>query len=72
MTTDIMGTAPTEQTNIAPSNLAKVAQLQALLDAYNAQQIESLWPFVIEEPIMVHKTEAETMLESDEYIYWPN
>jgi arylsulfatase A-like enzyme len=62
---------PTEQTNLAGSNPAKVAELQALLDAHNAVQAESLWPMVLETPIPLDKTGEEVILETDEYIYWP-
>ncbi len=65
-------TDPTEQTNVADSNPAKVAELQALLDAHNAQQAEPLFPSAIQDPVVIDKTEEEQMLETDEYIYWVN
>ena len=63
---------PTEQTDLAASNPAKVAELQALLDAYNAAQEPTLWPSVLSSPIAVDKTQEEVILETDEYIYWQN
>jgi arylsulfatase A-like enzyme len=63
---------PTEQTNLAASNPAKVAELQALLDDHNAAQAPTLWPSVLSAPIAVDKTQEEAILETDEYIYWQN
>ncbi len=65
-------TDPTEQTNLADSEPAKVAELQALLDAHNLEQAEPMWPSVLEDPVTIDKTDKELMLEDDEYIYWPN
>jgi arylsulfatase A-like enzyme len=63
---------PNEQTNLADQYPKKVAELQALLDAHNAEQAEPLWPCVIEGPIRIDKTSADPLDENDEYIYWPN
>jgi len=63
---------PTEQNNVAGQNPDKVAELQALLEAHNAEQAESLWESVIEGPIRVDKTSADPWEEGDEVIYWPN
>jgi len=63
---------PTEQTNLADSETDKVAELQALLDAHNTAQVPSLWPSALSAPIGVDKTQEETILETDEYIYWQN
>ena len=58
-------------TGEAGSDPARVAELQVLIDAYNAVQAESLWPYVMESPIAIDKTGEEVILETDEYIYWP-
>ena len=50
----------------------KIEILEALLDAHNAAQAEPGWPNIIETPILVDKTGAESYVEGDEYIYWPN
>ncbi len=63
---------PTEQTNLADSMPAKVAELQALLDAHNADQVESIWPYVLEDYVTIDKTDEDELLPDDEYIYWPN
>jgi len=63
---------PTEQVNLASRHPDKVRELTALLETHNAEQAEPLWPSVIEGPILIDKTSADRMLETDEYIYWPN
>ena len=63
---------PTEQDNLAYEMLGKVETLEALLDEHNAAQAEPAWPNVVETPILVDKTGAESYVEGDEYIYWPN
>ncbi len=62
---------PTEQTNLSGANSTRVAELQALLDAYNSVQAESLWAYVLEDPMALDKTGEEVIFEADEYIYWP-
>ena len=63
---------PTEQTNLADSMSEKVAELQALLDAHNEDQVEPIWPSVLEDYVTIDKTDEEELLPTDEYIYWPN
>jgi uncharacterized sulfatase len=63
---------PTEHNDLAAVETARVAQLQALLDDHNAQQMEPRWPSIIESPQLIDKTGAESYVEGDEYTYWPN
>ena len=63
---------PTEKYNIASSNPEKVAELEALLAAHNAEQVEPLWPSVLDSPELIDKTGGIPYVEGDEYIYWPN
>ncbi len=63
---------PTEQNNVAQRYPEKVAELEALLAAHNAEQADPLWPSVINDPQLIDKTELEEYEEGDEYIYWPN
>ncbi len=65
-------TDPTEQTNLAGSMPTKVGELQALLDAHNAEQMEPIWPYVLEDYVPIDKTDEELLLPEDEYVYWPN
>ena len=50
----------------------KVRELDALLDAWSAEQATPLWPSVIETPILVDKINDAEYVPGDEYIYWPN
>lgn len=63
---------PTEQVNLAESEPAKLAELQALLDEHAANARAPLYPAVLESSIAIDKTLLEPFAEGDEYIYWPN
>ena len=63
---------PTEQNNLAADNLEKVAELETLLAAHNAEQVEPLWPSVFNSPQLIDKTSNEPFEEGDEFVYWPN
>jgi uncharacterized sulfatase len=63
---------PTEQVNLAAEEPAKVAELEALLAAHNAEQAEPLWPSVMDGPQRIDEHGGEPFSETDEYIYWPN
>ena len=63
---------PTEQNNLVADNGSKVAQLEALLAAHNAEQAAPRWPSVINAPQLIDKTSNEPFEEGDEFIYWPN
>jgi len=63
---------PTEQNNVAPQNLSRVAELVALLDTHNAAQIEPMWPSVWESAQAIDKHGGQPLEEGDEYIFWPN
>ncbi|MDG2115328.1 MAG: sulfatase-like hydrolase/transferase [Porticoccaceae bacterium] len=63
---------PTEQINLASQNGDKVAELESLLAAHNAEQMQPLWPSVFNSPQQIDKTSNEPIEEGDEFIYWPN
>lgn len=67
-----LNTDPTEQTNLAESHPTKVAELERLLAAHNAEQQAPAWPSQIEAPINVDKDLTLADAPDDEYIYWPN
>ena len=67
-----LATDPTEQQDLAAQMPDKVAELQSLLDDHNAAQADPLWPSVIDGPQLIDKTEAESYVPGDEYVYWPN
>ena len=63
---------PSEQNNLASQNSDKVAELESLLAAHNAEQVQPLWPSVFNSPQQIDKTSNESIEEGDEFIYWPN
>lgn len=63
---------PTEQVNLADVEQTKLAELEALLAAHNAEQASPLWPSVIDSPQRIDKHGGQPLLEGDAYIYWPN
>lgn len=63
---------PTEQNNLADSRADKVAELQALLDAHQADAVAPLYPFEIESPQAIDITGADTATAEDEYVWVPN
>ncbi len=63
---------PTEQVNLATREPARVAALQRLLDAHNAEQAPPAWPSVVEVPINIDKSLITPDAPDDEYIYWVN
>lgn len=63
---------PTEQVNLASAQPGKVAELQALLDAHNAEQAEPLWPAGGALSVTIDKDLSQKEEEGEDYIYWPN
>ena len=63
---------PTEQNNLAAANPQQVAVLEGLLAAHNAEQIEPLWPSVLDGAQLIDKDGSKIYEDGDEYIYWPN
>ena len=63
---------PTEQTNLAAAEPARLAELEALLDAHNAEQADPMWPSVTQSPQLIDKHGGQAYEAGDEYIYWPN
>ena len=55
-----------------PGNVAKVEELQALIDAHELDQVGPLWQSFIQGPFRVDKTQADEQLETDEHVYWMN
>ncbi len=63
---------PTEQHNLATRLPEKVAALEALLAAHNAEQAAPMWPSVVQEAQLIDKPGGAPYATGDEYIYWPN
>ena len=63
---------PTEQKNLVYDYPDKVKLLEQLLDKHNLEQVEPLWPSVVNAPILIDKHTGQEYEKDDEYIYWPN
>ena len=63
---------PTEKNNLVKNYPDKVNYLESLLDDHNSEQMESMWPSVLNSPILIDKHFGDDYEEGDEYIYWPN
>ena len=63
---------PTEKNNLVKNYPDKVNFLDSLLNDHNSEQLESMWPSVVNSPILIDKHFGEDYEEGDEYIYWPN
>ena len=63
---------PTERMNLIATQPEKAAELQARLDAHNAELGPRPWPVLIEGPIPVDRTSADPFVPGEEYVYWPN
>ncbi len=63
---------PTEQYNVADAHPERVAAMHDMLDAHNAEQMDPIWPALVEAPIRIDVTVDQPWEEDDEYIYWPN
>ena len=67
-----MNDDPTEQRELSAAQPGKVAELLALLNEHNANQMEPMWPSRGELPVLIDKTLAEPQDSTDEYVYVPN
>ncbi|MBY6191100.1 sulfatase-like hydrolase/transferase [Microbulbifer agarilyticus] len=63
---------PTEQRDLSAEQPEKVAELEALLAAHNAEQVPPAWPSAMQAPILIDKTTNEVTEAGDTYLYWPN
>jgi arylsulfatase A-like enzyme len=63
---------PTEQHDLSETRPEKRRELQALLDAYDAEVGPPAWPALVEAAIPVDRHLAELARPGDEYVYWPN
>lgn len=67
-----LNTDPSERRNLAAARGDKVAQLTALLERYNSQQVQPAWPSLIEGPIAIDSPLGIPPKAEDEYVYWAN
>jgi uncharacterized sulfatase len=63
---------PTERNNLAEQRPDKVAELKALLDRHDAEQVKPLWPQLGLSPVMLDHSLVDPQRPDDEYVYWGN
>jgi arylsulfatase A-like enzyme len=63
---------PTEQTDVAAANPAKVAALTALIKAHDAQLPAPMWPSLTESPIPIDRPLDSPPKPGETTIYWSN
>ena len=63
---------PTEQNNLSARNPEKLAELQSLIDAHFENARAPLYPYSLENPVLIDKTLADEYQDGDEYAWWPN
>ena len=63
---------PTEQHDVAASQLAIVARLDALLAQHDAQSVKPSWPSLIQSPIAIDRPLGTKPRPHETYIYWWN
>ena len=64
---------PTEQVNLAKTQLNKVEALQVLLAQYNQnEKRKPIWPSLIEAPVRIDETLDQSWEKADEYVVWSN
>ena len=63
---------PTEQKNLADSDPAKRAQMRAILDRLDAEQVTPLWPSLLEGFIPIDRPLGQPERAGEDYIYWSN
>jgi hypothetical protein len=63
---------PTEKHDVAAHEPEQVRRLQGLLDDFNREQAEPMWPSVAAIHIALDHSVATPDKPDDDYIYWPN
>ena len=63
---------PTEQNELSTKHPAKLAELEAALEAHNAEQAPSMWPSSGSMGINLDKDLSIPDAPDDEYVYWTN
>ena len=62
----------TEQNNLFDREPDKAAELQALIDAHQADSVGALYPYTLESARLIDKTIIGEREEGDEFVWWPN
>ena len=67
-----MAEDPTEKRDVAAHEGEQVRRLQRLLDGFNLEQAEPMWPSVAAIPIALDHSIATPDKPDEDYVYWPN
>ena len=63
---------PAEKTNLASAQPDRVAEMQALIAGWQAEQVKPLWPALLEGVIPIDHPLNRPWTKEDRYIYWSN
>jgi|TARA_B110000263_G_C15296436_1_gene505786 uncharacterized sulfatase len=63
---------PTEQLNLSKKNLIKLKELEKILNNKLSEQVDPIWPSLLDWPIFIDKTLDQEVNNNDEYIFWAN
>ncbi len=63
---------PTEKLDLSAKRPEKLRELQAVLEAKNAQMVPPAWPSLIEGPIAIDYALDHPQPPDAEFVYWPN
>lgn len=63
---------PTEQTDLADAEPARLAAMKARLEALDAEQAEPIWPSLVAPPVFIDRHLLEPRTAEDDYVHWPN
>lgn len=63
---------PAERSDVAAAHPEKVAELKAMLEAFQKEQVAPLWPALIEAPVPLDHPLNRPWSPDDAYAYWSN
>jgi arylsulfatase A-like enzyme len=63
---------PGEKTNLITVNPDKAAELTAMIEAFQKEQVAPLWPALLEGPIPLDHPLGRPSGKDDAYVYWSN
>ena len=61
-----------EKNNLINNYPEEVKFIENLLEKFNAEQEDPLFPSSVQIPILIDKYDGQTIEAQDEYIYWSN
>ena len=67
-----MAADPTEQANLATSRPDKVAELTAMIEQFQSEQVAPIWPVLVEMPVSIDHPLGVKRTRDETMIYWAN